>query len=281
MKGIINDLYSSVVDGVTQLGDEFKLMSAHMEADFKEFTQELGIGYFSKLSREQLQLDKAALAEFANNFYWGNFLSDQEAKTNLERGIVEIVGEGGGHSSNGLLITRNGYVITSHHCVDDLHKGRLFVRRDNGQFYRITKVVFAGKGSDIALVKADKGGPAEAIRYRFAPKFDIAQEFPVAHYSYWNQRLKKIFGIVRNPKLRKVRALGKEFPYGNQVEVSMKTICGDSGGIVATKNSEIYGVVSTGNAKDVDITYCTFWFEAIAIINGLINYKKKAEAKHS
>src|SRR3989338_7604978 len=69
--------------------------------------------------RETQQQSLLALEQFIQNYYHSNSLTNQQAYTKLQNGVVEIT-MFGQHSSNGLLITENGYILTEKHCVQDI-----------------------------------------------------------------------------------------------------------------------------------------------------------------
>ena len=58
----------------------------------------------------------ATLDDFLTNAK-NNSLTANEARKNLEEGVIELV-KYGKHSSNGLLITDDGYFLTARHCVE-------------------------------------------------------------------------------------------------------------------------------------------------------------------
>src|SRR3989338_4350191 len=69
--------------------------------------------------RETQQQSLLALEQFIQNYYHSDSLTNQQAYTKLQNGVVEIT-LFGQHSSNGLLITENGYILTAKHCVQNL-----------------------------------------------------------------------------------------------------------------------------------------------------------------
>lgn len=225
-------------------------------------------------SKEQIKLDKQALLEFTQNFHWAADLTDKQAQENLESGVVEIIYPSGKHSSNGLLVTKNGYMVTSYHCVDNLPNEELFVQTNKGTKHKLIKVVRAIPSRDIALVLIDMDGPTEAKKYRFAPKFDLAKKFPVVHLSRRNKDLKRVFGTVMSPRLVTVTTDSGHI-HKQQILVHLRSRNGDSGGVVASVGSAVYGLAASGGEAIVDRLFCTFWFEVIIMINDVVNAKKK------
>lgn len=225
-------------------------------------------------SKEQIKLDKRAMQEFTQNFHWGADLTDKQAQESLESGVVEIIYPSGKHSSNGLLVTKNGYMVTNYHCVDDLANEELYAQTNKGTKHRLLKVIHANPDCDIALVLIDMDGPTEAMKYRFASKYDLAKRFPVVHLSRQNKGIKRIFGTVHNPRLVTITTdCGKIFK--QQILIHLRSKNGDSGGVVSSAGGAVYGLAAAGGEAIVDRLFCTFWFEAIKMIHEVVTAKKK------
>ncbi|QQS23319.1 trypsin-like peptidase domain-containing protein [bacterium] len=236
----------------------------------------------------QIQQDKIALRSFVDNFHWSSGLSDEEAKLNLHDGLREIVYGNGYHAGNALLVTKNGYIITCYHCIFDYQTRPVFIRSLDGKGYRIEKICGYSTSNDIALAKIALEGPAEPIRYRFAVKHDIEQRFVVDLLVRIENRLKKKTGVIHFPMLSTYKNRGQAIrneDLRNQVAIHMNGQPGDSGGIITTERSEIYGVLAsrsyrfrvnplTGVKYDEQVVAtCTFWFEALGIIQKVIGYR--------
>src|SRR4030042_10156 len=107
----------------------------------------------------------AALDSVIQNVYLGELLSEAEAKRNLELGLVEIL-ENERHTSNGLLLTSDGYFLTPKHCVDSGIK-KMKIRLHDNSLYPMKKVCAWGKKYlDVALVKAGVPDECQPIRYK-------------------------------------------------------------------------------------------------------------------
>lgn len=223
-------------------------------------------------SSSNIKADKEALKEFVNNFHWGDGLTDSQAKSNLENGIVEIT-DFEGTTCNGLLITENGYFITSYHCVADLEY-ELYIVTSNGKKYPIQKVCAYSKKDDVALVKANMPGSAKAMVYRFAKKYNIAKKFAIVMLSRNKTKLRLKGGYVHNPKLVQVERNGDAHLVENQIWIEVDSVPGDSGSIYSTMDHRIYGVHASGLTDDKKWGMCTFWFQVIKLINLVANPKK-------
>ncbi|MDP3698499.1 MAG: hypothetical protein Q8R47_02845 [Nanoarchaeota archaeon] len=185
-------------------------------------------------SRRNKQLVKT-LDDFLANAK-SNSLTDEQAKRNLEEGVVELVNYDGQHSSNGLLITDDGYFLTAGHCLKE--SPLRYVLHD-GRKCKIEKVCAYGKRStlmnlDIALAKAKIPGARKARQYRFYQE-SIKPASPVDLYCRWDTHL-----LLRSGKIL-ADSLGLYFsnPPDDIVFSDNKTIPGDSGGVLATVDFEI------------------------------------------
>ena len=66
--------------------------------------------------RERTKRLVTTLDDFLTNAK-NNSLTSEQAKKNLREGIIELI-KNEQHSSNGLLITDDGYFLTARHCVE-------------------------------------------------------------------------------------------------------------------------------------------------------------------
>ena len=142
--------------------------------------------------------------------------------------MIELVFNGQ-HAANGLLVTESGYVLTSQHCVEDNLLPGLKVKDHRNKVYEIEKVHVRGKGElDIALIKADIPQKDIARQYRF---YDLQEDhFAVAAFGRRDGLAVKKYGFAKKVN----RVVGYNFPDGAP---------GDSGGMIATPNSEIMAVL--------------------------------------
>jgi hypothetical protein len=182
----------------------------------------------------------SALKKFIQNVYYGEGLSDNQARTNLEEGLVEMVYGNGSHASNGLLLTDDGYFLTSRHCVDreDFSKEgieleTLKIKLHGGRKYPIKSVcVRSTRDLDIAIAKADIPGDCNPKTYRFCNK-KYADNSPVALFTRWQGEKNKKYGVVK--KMNSKAYLGLSLMTCRQ---------GDSGGIIVNSESRVMGVLS-------------------------------------
>ncbi len=184
--------------------------------------------------RERTKRLAATLDDFLANAK-NNSLTDEEARKNLEEGVIELV-ESGEHSSNGLLISDDGYFLTARHCVAGSLPLQIVLY--DGMKCKVEKICAQGKIEwiDIALVKADVPGNAVFRNYRYHLETNkyIGGRLPVALFTRRNKKLVKKYGVA-----------GSElFPlWKDSFASSIPIIGGDSGGIVANKNYELMGIM--------------------------------------
>ena len=163
-----------------------------------------------------------------------NSLTDLLAKKNLEEGVVELVYNNGEHSSNGLLISDDGYFLTARHCVED-DVLPLKMRLYDGTECEIEKKHVHGKWPiDIALAKAKVPGNATARQYNFYKEDMIASSLPIALFTIRDGALVKKYGFTKPHYVK-----NKDF-----VCSTLPSRGGDSGGIIATYNFKLLGIHS-------------------------------------
>ncbi|MBI4147520.1 serine protease [Candidatus Woesearchaeota archaeon] len=182
--------------------------------------------------RERTKQLVATLDDFLTNAK-NNSLTSEQAKKNLNEGIIELI-ENEQHSSNGLLITDNGYFLTARHCV----KGSLPLQivLYDGMKCRVEKICAQGniQWIDVALVKADVPGNAVSRSYRLQTNdVDVdAYSLPITLFTRWDEKLVKKDGFII-PSLR----------YKDSFISSIPAIHGDSGGIVANQTYQLIGIL--------------------------------------
>ncbi len=233
-----------------------------------------GVTASLKSSPEQIKKDKVALKGFMANFHFGHDLSDTQAKQNVENGVVEIVDGDGHHCSNALLVTKNGYFVTSYHWVDNITERPLYVVTEGGKKRRIVRVCGYSIKCDVALAKADLHGSEEPMVYRFVNSYTPHSVIPVIHLARKNFALIYNRGHIDNPPIRNIQFDDGPVPTGAYVPMRIKVIPGDSGGVIVTPKYEVYGVLSRAVLDGSNVAYCTFWFQALNIIQKVIGVQK-------
>lgn len=174
----------------------------------------------------------ATLDDFLTNAK-NNSLTVEEARKNLEEGVVELV-KYGEHSSNGLLISDDGYFLTARHCVERSLPQQIVLY--DGMKCRVEKVCAKGKTDlvDIALVKADVPGNAVSRSYRLQTSEYVDACLPIALFTRWDEKLVKKYGFTGPAPSS----------WKDSFVSSIPVIHGDSGGIVANQDYNLMGIIS-------------------------------------
>ena len=211
--------------------------------------------------------DDNCLRNFTQNIYWGNSLTPHQARKNLEEGILELVDLDGNHSSNGLLLTDDGYFITSAHCLIGSHALRVILK---DQSYRITEVCSLDARNDIGLAKINSNGNSTSRVYKFfnPDNFSLLQAIPIVVLTKQSGCLILKGGYTCGLKIDKLTTIQKVNLY-DQIELNITVRQGDSGGVVSTSNYEIVGIVNTATIS-VSSGHASQWHKALELI---VSYK--------
>lgn len=220
------------------------------------------------------QQDKSVLRPFLGNFYWAESLSDEEARNNLERSVVEVTTPDGQHISNGLLISRHGYFITNFHCVKTWVKTGLdtpFLRLGSGKSFPISHVVGHRMEDDIAIVKASIPGKHEHLTYKFYKDSRVIQGAPLVLLGQESSELKPKSGFCMSRNFKRVMVQDHSYALENQVEMDIEAIPGDSGGPIVTVDKRVFGIITVGTSDGQFYSSCTFWFRVLNLITEITN----------
>ena len=122
--------------------------------------------YFPKTKKQKTNKIKETINsfdQFLKNIYPQN-LSPEQAKKNLEKGVVELLYPNGKHALNGLLITEDGYFITNRHWSNSQVLPN-FIKTYSGDIYTLENWRFQPKDItsgekelyhfDLAMLKAN------------------------------------------------------------------------------------------------------------------------------
>lgn len=221
--------------------------------------------FWSKSKKREAEIN--ALSAFANEEW-------HTSMNNIKKGLVEII-ESGEHSSNGLLITENGYFLTPKHCAKRLSKKS--VRLNNGNEYGIEKLLAISKKEDIALVKARIPESCSPIKYNF--KNEFKEKDIIALYTMIDGKLLDNYGFIYCQKNLAKTCLSdneKLEHYKNQFMVNIYAKPGYSGSIIVNKDQKILGILSGGNCDDIHIVAGVRIRKAIELVKF---YIKKLQAK--
>ncbi|MBR9705445.1 trypsin-like peptidase domain-containing protein [Candidatus Pacearchaeota archaeon] len=217
------------------------------------------------LWKEELQ-SITALEDFVNICRTEN-VDRYEAEMNAYNNLMEFTSPcrygGIDHIFNGLLITTNGYYITSKHCIEDEAYNDANFETDKS--FMTEKICAISKKDDLALAKMDlkkrvesKGKP-RAIRYAIETGPDLGNR-PITALSRRSLGIVKRFGTITGnynflggmpePSELSIQATEQasepkqKSGLYNHFTTSLGCIPGDSGGIILDADMKIMGVVS-------------------------------------
>lgn len=247
-------------------------------------------------TREEIENSIKSLERFIQQIYWGEDLSPEQSKDNIEKGLIQInlnvktympyIAKLG--QSNGLLITKDGYFLTAKHCVDhDYYNGT--VMDSQGRHYTIEKICALSKDDsenpnhrhDLALAKAKIDGPSEPMNYRIFNTNQLKPNLPVSLFYYdLEGRLKKKFGLVKqlknNGRIYLENGSYTYFPDQFVVRLDITAERGHSGGIIVCPQGRLVGI-----ASNADVSGCTNVLGGIKFIKALemVDFHKRCLVK--
>ena len=195
--------------------------------------------------------DAKTLENFIQNIYFANELSTKESIKNLEESLIELVQYKKYHSSNGLLVTENGYFITNFHCVKGHKKDNIKVNYQ-GKNYNI-KICEPNLEEDLVLAKINLKGEQNPKRYKFFDTNSLKNyylwDFPINLKTKHDGKIKEKYGHLKfNFCLDKTNK--GEQKYANQIHTLIDTEKGDSGGIIIDKEGRLIALHS--GAREID-----------------------------
>jgi len=188
----------------------------------------------------------AALYGFINQIYWAEDLRPDESIKNLEESVVELT-MCGRHSSNGLMITEDGYFLTAKHCIDgDIRY--LQVRLSNGRSYNISHVCVQSDKEDVALVKAEVPGRCRPKKYRIFNTNKI-KSLPAAIMLRKDGKVNTKHGFMKEYEeafCYDTNQKNRKYPEHHFQLQLMGGKPGDSGGVVVDTDGRLIGILSGG-----------------------------------
>ena len=223
----------------------------------------------------------SSLENFVQLVYLGEELSDEEARKNLLDGTIEIT-DAGSHSSNGLLITNDGYFLTAQHCVDG-HRSRSHIVLSDGKEYQFERVCIESKKYDIALAKAKVQEMNKKLRYKLYANHEVKEYTPITLLTRWNGKSIIKSGFISSAKVDVSTAALTQSSINFKDHFTVKLTGakkGDSGGVIASYNGRIIGLQSWVAIKPKmyeleDFNGCTKIFHALELVCKYVAHVKK------
>ncbi len=217
------------------------------------------MGYFDWLKEfeapEPIRRTPTEIADLIHRFlhelHQGNNLTPEQARQRAEKNLVEIQMYGQ-HSSNGLLITTDGYFLTAYHCVTDDIKSTLTVRTADNRVYPFERICHALPKLDLALAKATIPVPAEPIHHAFyGDSIEQLHQSPAVALSLRNGAIVSKTGVIRQSHYTTLSD-----PESHEVVISPEEsveldqiLCrkGDSGGPIISAHGRVIGTLFGAN----------------------------------
>lgn len=179
-----------------------------------------------------------ALREFTEQF----FQTRQPYLEDVATNIVEIK-KNGRHTSNGLLITTNGYFITTYHCLEDPNR-TIWI---NNQEHELERICSQDKGNDIVFAKVRKRGKCIPLEYNFL-KIRSLVDKDILVLTRRDGVLDMQPGFVAQSFFQySVRHYSGIIGFNYHLEINSFIIPGDSGGTVITPQGDLVAIMSTGS----------------------------------
>lgn len=228
-------------------------------------------GIFNRKKRKNKQRNLEALESFMRQ---KPSMPAGDSLRNLHQGLVEFVGSNRNHVGNGLLITRNGFLLTCRHMVDNGIVPRT-IRTQTGETYTTEQDYLALGTSDIALVKARIDDAPEPMQYEFLRYTKLMPYQVLITLSRWEGRLEEDIGHYKQ-RIRKATGTNGENTYkkryNDHIQYTCQTVRGDSGGITISPEGKLIGFHSGsdcgyGSAATID--------SALDLINHFITERRE------
>lgn len=223
-----------------------------------------------KMTAEQRAADRAALKSFIENPTRVNFLTDDHARTELEKGVVGITYDDNKHIMSGLLITKNGYVVTNYDVVTYLKDSSLVIKTAEGKSHKVLRVCATSEQSNIAILKVEMDGPAKAMKYKFSDRRSPHVTFAVSYLTRQKKGLSKQPGLIHSASPQSFKVKDSTGQLFNQVlieRIHKSNI--EAGAVVVTANGDLFGI-ATGAFTDRSKTTCTSWDAVLRLLQTLI-----------
>lgn len=220
---------------------------------------------------QRKKIELQGLRDFVDNIYWNDNLAPDKSIFSVEQGVVELLYKNSyQHSSNGLLLTEDGYVITCYHCINKEIEN-MFAGMHGNKLYEIERICSISKKRDLALIKINKKGKSKALNYRFLNNgnFSAGSVKHIVLLTRKNGNINRIGGTTNGYMFEKVFYYKEGKNTHEQILANMKAISGDSGGVIVSVEGEVFGI-HVGSAVDSYQAYFAAWHNALDVISKYI-----------
>ena len=214
-----------------------------------------------------------ALDYFIANSCIAESMTDAETKNALESSLVETIANDKTWT-NGIKVTENGYFLTVFHTFTG-PDSNLELRMSDGSSYPIKEVCAFNRSCDLALAKADVPGECKAVKYKFLASELLDINMPVSLLARDNgndyQKSGQITHLANDIVMPDYS--GNPCCYPDNFIVDIPVVAGDSGGIAASQDYRIMGLMNAGD--QVTMGMAARWNHALELIDF---YKKSIES---
>ncbi|MFA5953104.1 MAG: hypothetical protein WC812_00770 [Candidatus Pacearchaeota archaeon] len=167
-----------------------------------------------------------------------NLVSPGESKKNLENNLIEIM-YSGDHLGNGLLITENGYFLTTRHCLINKFKNKI-IKIQNGRAFNEYQICEENIEDDLILAKLEYSKNFNPKIYNFY-NTNVLQNIPFQLTTIKKGKIHKKYGLIDKRDYKKDEINSKNYFSINNIGEP-----GDSGGILISPNGELIGFEQGG-----------------------------------
>ena len=169
-------------------------------------------------------------------------------------------------SGSGIVVDKNGYIITNHHVVENADHIRVKLHGDTKEYK--AKLIGSDVETDVAVIKIDAGRPLTAVRIGNSEAVQVGD---------WAVAIGSPFGFEATVTAGIVSALGRDVAGAQQFQRFIQTDAainpGNSGGPLLNINGELIGIntaIATQSGGYQGIGFALPVNQAVKVYNGII-----------
>lgn len=173
-------------------------------------------------------------------------------------------------SGSGVIVDKNGYIITNHHVIENADHIRVKLHGDTKEYK--AKLIGSDIETDIAVIKIDAGKPLESARVGNSDGVQVGD---------WAVAIGSPFGFEATVTAGIVSALARDVSGAQQFQRFIQTDAainpGNSGGPLLNINGEIIGIntaIATQNGGYQGIGFALPVNQAARVYNQIIKHGK-------
>ena len=238
------------------------------------------------MSADQPSGSPQSLSGFLNNFGCFQRSTAEFSEAYIANAIIEILYAGGSHLGSGLLLTQDGYFLTSAHCVY-FSSGILKTRLADGRIFSGFQICALDPLRDIALCKLflPEGSAYHCFKFYFAcPETGGDNPRSIIYLGrrdggltrkngvLWHRLVDPRYGLqipeyfVRENKIS-CRYRTQPCQHYDHYPLTLDAEAGDSGGIIVTTKGALVGILNSYNlCSDKKYATCARLSDAIPLI---------------